>query len=135
MNDAKKGGAEPGSLADGRANEKAVKSYALIEPEIMQPYMRFYKATYERGHLDRKTKELIAIAASLVSGCKGCLEGHLKKAIKFGATRGEISETVAVTLGVNAAAIVDKSDIACANLGISIDDLPNVPPKYKDEEQ
>jgi AhpD family alkylhydroperoxidase len=133
MNDANKGGADSGALADGRTTEKAVKSYALIEPEIMAPYMRFYKATYERGHLDRKTKELIAIAASLVSGCKGCLEGHLKKAIKFGATRGEISETVAVTLGVNAAAIVDKSDIACANLGISIDDLPAAPPKYKDE--
>jgi AhpD family alkylhydroperoxidase len=114
-------------LADGRATEKTVKSYALVEPEIMQPYMRFYKATYERGHIDRKTKELIAIAASLVAGCKGCLEGHLKKAIKFGATRGEISETVAVTLGVNAAAI------ASANLGITIDDLPNEPPKFAQE--
>jgi len=133
MNDAKKGEEAAGGLADGRAQAKAVKSYALVEPEIMQPYMRFYKATYERGHLDRKTKELIAIAASLVSGCKGCLEGHLKKAVKFGATRGEISETIAVTLGVNAAAIVDRSDIASANVGISIDDLPNVPPKYKDE--
>ena len=133
MDDAKKGATAGDDLADGREKTKAVKSYALIEPEIMIPYMRFYKATYERGHLDRKTKELVAIAASLVSGCKGCLEGHLKKAIKFGATRGEISETVAVTLGVNAAAIVDKSDIACANLGISIDDLPAAPPKYKDE--
>ena len=128
MNDPK----PPDHLADGRASAKAVKSYALVEPEIMQPYMRFYKATYERGHLDRKTKELVAIAASLVAGCKGCLEGHLKKAIKFGATRGEISETIAVTLGVNAAAIVDRSDIAAANLGISIDDLPSAPPKYTD---
>lgn len=119
--------------ADGRAAGKAVKSYALLEPEIMQPYMRFYKATYERGHLDRKTKELIAIAASLVSGCKGCLEGHLKKAVKFGATRGEISETIAVTLGVNAAAIVDRSDLASAAIGISIDDLPAEAPKFADE--
>ncbi len=118
---------------DGRAASKAVKSYALIEPEIMHPYMRFYKATYERGHLDRKTKELIAIAASLVSNCKGCLEGHLKKAVKYGATRGEISETIAVTLGVNAAAIVDRSDLAAAATGISIDDLPSEAPKFGDE--
>jgi AhpD family alkylhydroperoxidase len=133
MNDANKSKPAAEHLADGRAQAKAVKSYALVEPEIMQPYMRFYKATYERGHLDRKTKELVAIAASLVSGCKGCLEGHLKKAIKFGATRGEISETIAVTLGVNAAAIVDRSDIASANLGISLDDLPSEPPKYGGE--
>jgi AhpD family alkylhydroperoxidase len=112
------------AAVDGTERGKGVKSYALVEPEIMKPYARFYKATYERGYLDRKTKELVAIAASLVSGCNGCLEGHLKKAIKFGATRGEISETIAVTLGVNAAAIVDKSDIAAANLGITADDLP-----------
>ncbi len=132
MNDSKSRDAA-GPLADGRAQSKAVKSYALVEPEIMQPYMRFYKATYERGHLDRKTKELVAIAASLVAGCKGCLEGHLKKAIKFGATRGEISETVAVTLGVNAAAIVDRSDIASAAIGISLDDLPSAPPRFANE--
>ena len=114
---------------DGTSRGQGVKSYALVEPEIMKPYMRFYKATYERGHLDRKTKELVAIAASLVSGCKGCLEGHLKKAIKFGAHRGEISETIAITLGVNAAAIVDRSDIASASLGISLDDLPEPPPE------
>ena len=125
--------APAGVAGDGRAQSGAVKSYALVEPEIMKPYMRFYKATYERGHLDRKTKELVAIAASLVSACKGCLEGHLKKAIKFGATRGEISETIAVTLGVNAAAIVDRSDIASAALGISLDDLPSAPPKFAGE--
>lgn len=109
---------------DGTTRSKGVKSYALVEPEIMKPYMRFYKATYERGFLDRKTKELVAIAASLATNCKGCLEGHLKKAVKFGATRGEISETIAITLGVNAAAIVDRSDIASANIGITLDDLP-----------
>lgn len=129
MDTKKTAASEADALGDGRAQAKAVKSYALVEPELMQPYMRFYKATYERGHLDRKTKELVAIAASLVSACKGCLEGHLKKAIKFGATRGEISETIAVTLGVNAAAIVDRSDIAAANLGLSLDDLPPDPPK------
>jgi AhpD family alkylhydroperoxidase len=127
-------GAGGAANADGTARG-AVKSYALVEPEIMKPYMGFYKATYERGHLDRKTKELIAIAASLVSGCKGCLEGHLKKAIKFGATRGEISETIAVTLGVNAAAIVDRSDRAAAELGITIDDLPSATPRFAGEKQ
>jgi AhpD family alkylhydroperoxidase len=109
---------------DGRTAATNVTSYALVEAEIMKPYMRFYKATYERGYLDRKTKELVAIAASLVNGCRGCLNGHLKKAIKFGATRGEISETIAVTLGVNAAAIVDRSDIAAAEIGITAEDLP-----------
>jgi AhpD family alkylhydroperoxidase len=103
--------------ADGRQVPQQVKSYALLDPDIKALYMNFYKATYSKSRLDIKTKELIAIAAALSTGCKGCLEGHLKKAKKHGATAADISETIAITLGVNAATIVDRSDIANANLG------------------
>jgi AhpD family alkylhydroperoxidase len=109
---------QDGVHADGRkVVDGPVKSYALLEPDIKSLYMNFYKATYGKSHLDIKTKEFIAIAAALTSGCKNCLEGHLKKAKKHGATAAEISECIAITLGVNAATIVDRSDIANANLG------------------
>lgn len=104
-------------LGDGRLPSSMMRSYAMLTPELKQIYMSFYKATYGKSHLDIKTKEFIAIAASLVSGCKGCLEGHLKKAKKEGATAEEISEVIAITLGVNAASIVDRSDIANFHLG------------------
>jgi AhpD family alkylhydroperoxidase len=81
-------------------------------------YFQFYQETYRSSRLDRKTKELIAIAASLASHCKGCLEGHIKKALKYGATKEELSETIAITMGVNAAAMVDLTDIAAENLRI-----------------
>lgn len=109
---------EPG---DGRVRSSELRSYALLERDTMSLYMNFYKHTYGKSCLDRKTKEFVAIAASLTSGCKNCLEGHLKKAIKNGATREEISEVIAITLGVSAATIVDRSDIAAANLGIDLD--------------
>jgi AhpD family alkylhydroperoxidase len=70
--------------------------------------------------LDRKTKELVAIAASLTAKCQGCLEGHIKKALKFGATREEISESIAIAIGVNAAAVVDLTDIAAENLDLKL---------------
>jgi len=104
-------------LGDGRLPSSAMRSYALLTPDLKQIYMSFYRATYGKSLLDLKTKEFIAIAASLVSGCKGCLEGHLKKAKREGATAEEISEVIAITLGVNAAAIVDRSDIANFHLG------------------
>ena len=66
--------------------------------------------------LDRKTKELIAIAASLGYNCEGCLEGHIKKAIEAGATRKEISEAVSISMGVAAASVVDQTDIVAAKL-------------------
>ena len=104
-------------LADGRLPSSQMRSYAMLTPELKQLYMGFYKATYGKTQLDLKTKEFIAIAAALTSGCKGCLEGHLKKAKREGATSEEISEVIAVTLSVNAAAIVDRSDIANFHLG------------------
>ena len=104
-------------LADGRLPSSQMRSYAMLTPELKQLYMGFYKATYGKTQLDIKTKEFVAIAAALTSGCKGCLEGHLKKAKKEGATSEEISEVIAVTLSVNAATIVDRSDIANYHLG------------------
>jgi AhpD family alkylhydroperoxidase len=98
--------------ADGRIPSSTMRSYALLTPDLKQLYMGFYKATYGKTQLDIKIKEYIAIAASLAMGCKGCLEGHLKKAKKHGATAEEISEVIAITLGVSAATIVDRSDIA-----------------------
>jgi AhpD family alkylhydroperoxidase len=93
-------------------------SYTMVEPKMRRIYFRFYQETYKTSVLDRKTKELIAIAASLATHCNGCLEGHIKKAIKCGATREELSETIAITMGVNAAAIVDLTDQAAEALQI-----------------
>ena len=107
----------PDTLADGRVPSSNMRSYAMLTPELKQLYMGFYKATYGKTKLDLKTKEYVAIAASLTSGCKGCLEGHLKKAKREGATSDEIAEVIAITLGFNAATIVDRSDIANFHLG------------------
>jgi len=95
-------------------------SYTMVDPRFREIYFQFYKETYKPSVLDRKTKELIAISASLAAKCQGCLEGHIKKALKFGATRDEISESIAIAIGVNAAAIVDLTDIAADNLDLKL---------------
>ena len=97
-------------------------SYTMVDPRYREVYFRFYKETYRAGVLDRKTKELVAIAASLAAKCQGCLEGHIRKALKSGATREEISESIAIAMGVNAAAVVDLTDIAAENTGIRLVD-------------
>jgi AhpD family alkylhydroperoxidase len=95
-------------------------SYTMLDPRFREIYFQFYKETYKPSVLDRKTKELIAISASLAAKCQGCLAGHIKKAMKFGATREEISETIAIAIGVNAAAIVDLTDIAAEEMGLKL---------------
>ena len=104
---------------DGAA-QPASTSYSMVDPRFRQAYFHFYKETYKPSALDRKTKEFVAIAASLAFKCQGCIEGHIKKAIKYGATREEISETIAITMGVGAAAVVDLTDIAADNTQIKL---------------
>src|ERR1700733_7002205 len=105
-------------MSDKPEDKEKWPSYTMVDPRMRQIYFKFYQETYRSSQLDRKTKELIAIAASLATHCKGCLEGHIKKAIKAGASKDEISETIAITMGVNAAAIVDLTDIAAENMRI-----------------
>jgi AhpD family alkylhydroperoxidase len=102
----------------GDTKEEKGPSFAMVEPRMRSGYYRFYEETCKPSHLDRKTKELIAIAAALAAHCSGCLDSHIKNALKFGVTKEELSETIAITMGVNAASIVDLTDIAAENLRI-----------------
>ena len=119
-------------MADRSETKEKWPSYTMVDPRMRKIYFEFYQATYKPSALDRKTKELVAIAASLASHCNGCLEGHIKKALKFGATKDELSETIAITMGVAAAAIVDLTDIASANLKIKLFDGAKAPSEPKE---
>jgi AhpD family alkylhydroperoxidase len=96
-------------------------SYSMMEPKMRRIYGEFYREIYfsEAKHLDTKTQELISIAASLVAKCQGCIEGHLKKALQAGATQEEISETICIAAAINAAAIIDLTDVAAGNLELN----------------
>ena len=113
---------------DNGAARPQPTSYTMVEPRFREAYFRFYKETYKPSALDRKTKELVAIGASLTAKCQGCIEGHIRKALKYGATREEISETIAIAIGVNAAAVVDLTDIAAENMKLRLFEGPEKKP-------
>lgn len=95
-----------------------IPSLALVNEATTQAYHEVYKVVFGKGALDRKTKELIAIGAAAVTGCQGCLTGHLRKAKALGVTRQEIEEAIGVAFSVNAATVVDRADIAAATLAL-----------------
>jgi len=105
-----------GKVVPARKQKRATSSYTMIEPRFRRNYFEFYQEIYRPGAIDRKTKELIAIAASLTAKCQGCTDGHIRKALKLGATKEEISETIVVAMSINAAAVVDLTDIAAEHL-------------------
>jgi AhpD family alkylhydroperoxidase len=94
--------------------EQRMKSYEMIPERFKKRYLDFYDELYhpERSVLDLRTKELVAIAASVTAGCQGCFKGHVLKAVRVGATREEIGEAIAIAIAINGAAIVDRTDIA-----------------------
>lgn len=71
-----------------------------------QRFGRFASIVYNRGALDRKTKELIAIATASVGRCPHCTDGHLSGASEAGASEEEIAEALAVAWAAGGASQV-----------------------------
>ena len=66
-------------------------------PDVMKSFNDLGRAATSNGVLDRKTKELIALALSVAARCDPCIGFHMQTLVKLGATRQEIDETLGVT--------------------------------------
>jgi AhpD family alkylhydroperoxidase len=67
-------------------------------PETMHGFSALAKAATSDGALDRKTKELIALAIGIATHCDGCIGFHTEALVRLGATRQEIEETLGVAV-------------------------------------
>ena len=66
-------------------------------PEVIKSFNDLGRAATTNGVLDRKTKELIALALSVAARCDPCIAFHMQTLVKLGVTRQEIDETLGVT--------------------------------------
>ena len=57
-----------------------------------------FNAAMRDGALDKKTKELIALALGVAGHCDACLGFHVKALIRLGASRMEIEEALGVAV-------------------------------------
>jgi AhpD family alkylhydroperoxidase len=67
-------------------------------PETMQAFQGVMKAVGKDGALPAKIKELMALAIAVNARCEGCIVFHVQNAIKHGATREEVVETIMVSV-------------------------------------
>ncbi|CAN7377910.1 carboxymuconolactone decarboxylase family protein [Rhizobium sp. LjRoot30] len=65
-----------------------------IVPETMQAFYSLSKSASAAGHVDAKTKELIALAIGVTQRCDGCIGFHAKALTQMGATREEVAEVL-----------------------------------------
>jgi AhpD family alkylhydroperoxidase len=67
-------------------------------PETMQGFSALAKAATSDGALDKKTKELIALAIGIATRCDGCIGFHTEALVRLGATRQEVEETLGMAV-------------------------------------
>jgi AhpD family alkylhydroperoxidase len=72
----------------------------FIRKEIEELYDKFSAAVSNPGALDGKIKELIALSVSVMADCVPCIEYHYKGAIRAGASKEEIAESIAIAMSV-----------------------------------
>lgn len=75
-----------------------------LSPGTLAGYQTLSSAGDKTGHLDAKTRELIALAVAVTTRCDGCITVHSAKALKLGATHEEIAEALGVAVALNAGA-------------------------------
>ncbi|MDE2410168.1 MAG: carboxymuconolactone decarboxylase family protein [Sphingomonadales bacterium] len=80
----------------------AIKEVRLGTPEVMKAFSAMAAAATGPGVLDAKTKELIALAIAVAIRCDGCVAFHAQAAVRHGATRDEIMETMGMSLYMGA---------------------------------
>ena len=83
-----------------------VGDFGKLSPDTVRGYMSLSGAGAKTGHLDAKTRELIALAVSISLRCDGCITVHSEAARKLGATKEEIAEALGVAVTVNAGAAI-----------------------------
>jgi AhpD family alkylhydroperoxidase len=70
--------------------------------EIDEICDRFCDVAFAANVVDKKTKELIAIACSVMADCVPCIDWHYQQARTAGATKEEISEAIGIAMAVSA---------------------------------
>ncbi len=67
-------------------------------PEVMSGFGTLSQAATKEGVLNKKTKELIALALGVAARCDGCIGFHIKALIKLQVTREELLETLGMAI-------------------------------------
>lgn len=66
--------------------------------DVMKAFHGMHMAATAPGALDTSTKELMALAIAISTQCDGCIAWHVTNAVKAGATRDQVLETIGVAV-------------------------------------
>jgi AhpD family alkylhydroperoxidase len=81
---------------------KALRPLRAGAPEQMAAFGALARAALEPNALSTKTKELIALGISVATRCEGCIAFHAEAAVRQGASREEVLETMGMAIYMGA---------------------------------
>jgi AhpD family alkylhydroperoxidase len=84
------------------ALSQALKEVRTGSPETMKAFSALARTALDPKALDTKTKELLALGIAVAVRCDGCVAFHAEAAVKQGATRDEIMETMGMAIYMGA---------------------------------
>jgi AhpD family alkylhydroperoxidase len=70
--------------------------------DVMKGFSALAQAALKANALDTKTKELIALAISVSTRCDPCVAFHADAAVRHGASREEVLETIGMAIYMGA---------------------------------
>lgn len=82
--------------------DQGVRDLRDAAPDVMRAFSGIAKAAHGGAALDRKTRELIALAIGVATRCQPCIAYHARDAARAGATREEIAETLGMAIYMGA---------------------------------
>lgn len=81
----------------------------ILEEKDHLGIKRFFnldEAAYRDGALDRRTKELLGLVASMVLRCDDCIDYHLMQCVELGVNDEELDEAMNVALIVGGSIVI-----------------------------
>jgi len=95
---------------------KKLRKLRELKPDYFKAFVDFDAKVFEEGAIPIKTKELIAVASAHITQCPFCIEAHVQRAKKAGASDTEIAEAIFVAMALRAGGSWAHSCIAMQTL-------------------
>ena len=67
-------------------------------PDVMKGFGDLARAASRDGVLDKKTKELIALALGVAAHCDACIGFHVQTLVRMGTTKAELEEALGMAI-------------------------------------
>lgn len=77
---------------------KAMGELRKVIPDAMAGFSAMSQGATKDGALDKKSKELIALALGVAGHCDGCIGFHTQALHKLGATKEEVAEALGMAV-------------------------------------